>query len=79
MEDARIAELDDAAASYADIRDQRQLLTKDEHELKVLALELMRRHHKTIYRHAGIEIRVVAGQDDVKVRVGLPPAAQAPA
>lgn len=72
MEDARIRELDDIAASYAEIRDQRIALNKDEAELKASAIALMRKHGKTIYRHDGIEIRIIPGEEDVKVKVKPP-------
>jgi hypothetical protein len=44
-------------------------LTEEEHTLKVHALKLMKKYEKTIYRHNGVEITVVPGEDDVKVRV----------
>jgi hypothetical protein len=69
MEDRSIHELDDVAEQYAEIRDQRMELTEREHTLKGLTLKLMKKHGKTIYRHDGIEITVVPGEDDVKVRV----------
>jgi hypothetical protein len=69
MEDRGIKALDDVADNYADIRDERMDLTRREHELKVLALKLMKKHDKTIYKHDGIEITVIPGEDDVKVRV----------
>jgi len=69
MENSRIQALDDVAADYADIRDQRMELSTREHDLKVKALKLMHKHGKTIYKHDGIEINVVPGEEDVKVRV----------
>ena len=29
----------------------------------------MKEHHKTLYRHGGVTIRVIAGEEDVKVKV----------
>jgi hypothetical protein len=69
MEDRAIKPLEDVAASYADVRDQRIALNKTEAELKKTALTLMHKYDKTIYRHAGIEIRVVPGEEDVKVKI----------
>jgi hypothetical protein len=69
MEDHAIKPLEDVAEAYAEIRDQRMELTQREHELKINALKLMRKYDKTIYRHNGVEITVVTGEDDVKVRV----------
>ena len=69
MEDARIQPLENVAASYADIRDQRIALNKDEHALKTLALSLMKKYGKSLYRHEGIEIRVIPGEEDIKVKI----------
>jgi hypothetical protein len=69
MEDRAIKPLEDVAAEYAEIRDSRIDLTQREHALKVHALRLMKKYEKTIYRHDGIEITVVPGEDDVKVKV----------
>lgn len=69
MEDRAIKPLEDVAASYADVRDRRIELNKEEADLKATALKLMKKYDKTIYRHDGIEIRIVPGEDDVKVRV----------
>jgi hypothetical protein len=69
MEDHAIKPLEDIAASYADVRDRRMALNKEEAELKKTALALMHKHDKQIYKHDGIEIRVVQGEEDVKVRI----------
>jgi hypothetical protein len=68
-EDRRLQPLDDVAAAYADVRDRRIDLNREEAELKARALELMHRFDKTIYKRDGIEIRLVAGEEDVKVKV----------
>ena len=69
MEDHAIKPLEEVAARYAEIRDERMELTQREHTLKEHALKLMKKYDKTIYRHDGVEITVVPGEDDVKVRV----------
>ena len=69
MENHAIKPLEDLAAAYADIRDERMALTQREHDLKAATLKLMRKYDKTIYRHDGIEITIVTGEDDVKVKV----------
>jgi hypothetical protein len=69
LEDHAIKPLEEVAEHYAEIRDQRMELTEREHTLKVHALKLMKKYDKTIYRHNGVEITVVPGEDDVKVRV----------
>lgn len=68
-EDRAIKPLEDIAESYADVRDRRMALNKEEAELKTHALKLMHKYDKTIYRHDGIEIRIVDGEEDVKVKV----------
>lgn len=72
MEDARIQELEDIGASYADIRDQRIALNQEESSLKTLAISLMHKHGKTIYKTDSIEIVVEAGDETVKVKLKKP-------
>lgn len=72
IEDARIKQLDDIGAAYADIRDQRIALNQEEHSLKQTALDLMHRHGKVIYRHEAIEIVVQAGDESIRVKVLKP-------
>jgi len=69
MEDHAIKPLEDIATSYADIRDQRMALTEEEKSLKDHARRLMKQYNKTIYKHGGVEIRIVPGEEDVKVKV----------
>jgi hypothetical protein len=68
-EDRLLQPLEDIAAAYADVRDRRIDLNREEADLKASALELMHRFQKTIYKRDGIEIRLVAGEEDVKVKV----------
>ena len=68
-DDRRLQPLDDVAAAYAEVRDRRIDLKSEEDELKARALALMHQFKKTIYKHDGIEIRLVAGEEDVKVKV----------
>lgn len=69
LEDHAIKPLEDVAEEYAAIRDERMQLTDREHDAKALALKLMKKYDKTIYRHNGIEITVIPGEDEIKVRV----------
>ncbi len=69
MEDRAIKPLEEVAEAYAGIRDERMDLTRREHELKANALRLMKKYDKTIYRHDGIEMTVIQGEEDIKVRV----------
>lgn len=72
MEDHAIRALDNAAAEYADIRDQRMALTTQETDLKSRALKLMKKYGKTTYKHNGVSIEIVAGDESIKVRVKVP-------
>jgi hypothetical protein len=72
MEDRAIRPLEEVAASYAEVRDQRIALNADEHSLKQTALRLMKQHNKQIYRRNGIEIRIVPSEEDVKVKIAKP-------
>jgi hypothetical protein len=69
MEDRTIKPLEDIAEEYVEIRDQRMDLTQREHALKQHAMKLMKKYDKTHYKHDGVEIFIVPGEDDVKVKV----------
>ena len=69
LEDRAIAELEAAAEEYAGIRDRRMALTEQEVECKEKLLALMHGHGKQTYIHGGIEIRVVAEKEKVRVRI----------
>jgi hypothetical protein len=72
MQDAAIEGLEKAALEYAEIRDERQELTRSEVSLKEKLLKLMKKHSKTNYVHGGIEIRIVMEEETVKVRIKKP-------
>jgi hypothetical protein len=72
MDDRVIKPLEDVAADYADIRDTRIELAAREQALKIDALALMKKFSRTVYRHDGIEITIIPGEDDVKVKVRKP-------
>ena len=72
IEDSAIKPLEDAAHEYVGIRDERMDLSQQEHDLKVKVLGLMKKHQKKTYVHDGIEIKVVAEDETVKVRVRKP-------
>jgi hypothetical protein len=69
MEDPEIEELESAAEAYVDVRDQRMRLTEQEVPLRDKLLELMDKHSKQQYIHSGIEIKVVAKDRKVRVRI----------
>lgn len=72
MEDSAIQPLEDVAEQYADIRDQRILLNKEESDLKATTIKLMRKLGKTIYRRNGVLIQIVDGDVSVKVKIAKP-------
>lgn len=69
MEDNRLEDLEDAALRYAEIRDERQALTRREVDAKDVLHTLMKRHEKTIYRVESMEIKIVAKDETVKVKL----------
>jgi hypothetical protein len=72
MEDRGIPELEEVAVAYADIRDRRIALNREESELKKTTLTLMKKYDKTIYIRGEVDIRVTEGEPDVKVKVKKP-------
>lgn len=68
-EDAKIDALEEIAEDYASIRDQRQLLTVQEVDLKSKVLDLMKANGKEHYRRNGVEITIIHEDETVKVRV----------
>jgi hypothetical protein len=64
----RIQALDDCAAAIGEIRDQMAELRADEQGHKRTALNLMRRHDRTTWRHAGVELARVPGEEKLRIR-----------
>jgi KaiC/GvpD/RAD55 family RecA-like ATPase len=69
IEDARIGALDKIGYRYAEIRDARIELNRQEKKLKARAIVLMHQHGKTTYKHEAIEIELEPGEEDIKVKV----------
>ena len=69
MDTRAIPELEEHAREYADLRDRRMALTKDEATLKQQTIALLKKHHKTTYRRDGIELTLLTGEDGLRVRV----------
>lgn len=68
MENARIRPLDDICTSIAETREQMNTLRQEETGLETTALKLMRKHQKTAWRHAGVELIRVPGEEKLRVR-----------
>jgi len=71
-EDRAIRPIEEAAARYAEIRDQRMELNQDEAALKQSLIRLMKRNGKTHYKRDGIEIDLVSEAETIRVRVRKP-------
>lgn len=69
MSDRKIESLEDAALSYAEIRDARQQLTTQESELKQKLIALMHRLKKEVYDCGNVHIELVTEEETVKVRI----------
>lgn len=69
IEDARIKPLDDCAASIADVRDNMNELRGEEKGYLATARSLMHKYGKSVYKHAGVEIVLVPGDEKVRVRI----------
>jgi len=72
MTDTGIKALDNIGARYADIRDQRQALTREEVSLKQHTKTLMHKHGKTSYVTEALEIHLAPGEENVTVKVKDP-------
>jgi hypothetical protein len=67
--DVKIAAIENAALDYAEIRDSRQELTKQEVDLKKKLLDLMHAKDLKEYKRNGISVVVKMEEETVKVRV----------
>ena len=68
-EDAEISELQETALDYADKRDQRIAILKEETELKSRLLAIMHKHGKTTYDYKGVHVEIVSEEETVKVKI----------
>ena len=67
--DEKVAAIESAALDYAEIRDERQELTKKEVALKTKLLDLMHAKKLKTYKRNGISVTVQMEEETVKVRV----------
>jgi hypothetical protein len=70
--DRAIPALEQVAADYAAIRDDRMELAVREAALKATAIKLMHKYGKTVYRRDGIELRLVEGEETITVKIKKP-------
>ena len=69
MEDRLIAELNEAALDYDDVKRRRMALTTEEVEAKKKVSDLMHAQKRTTYKHGNISIELVPEGEKVKVKV----------
>src|ERR1700733_10842221 len=70
MEDMGIKELEKLAEYYADVRDQRMELTRQESQMSTDLLAMMKKHKKTEYHHGEVHIWVKVTEEKIKVKLG---------
>lgn len=68
MEQVRYRDLDASCNSIAETREEINLLRADEAGYEQTALTQMRKHNLTTYRHAGVELARVPGEEKLRVR-----------
>lgn len=69
IQDAKITAIENLALDYAEIRDQRQELSKQESDLKQALIKLMHKAGKEEYKRNGISVVLQVEEETVKVRV----------
>lgn len=69
MNDPKLADLEDAAYDYVEIRDRRMALMEQEVPAKARVLAAMHKHGKKTYRCDELEIQLVEEAENVKVRI----------
>jgi hypothetical protein len=69
MENAKIARIENLALDYAELRDQRQVLSVQEVDLKTKLIDEMHKQKKTEYKRNGIDIKLTVEKEGIKVRV----------
>jgi hypothetical protein len=68
MEEVRYRDLDNTCNSIAETREEINTLRADETAFEQTALRQMRTHGITSYRHAGVELVRVPGEEKLRVR-----------
>lgn len=67
--DEKIAAIENAALDYAELRDQRQEIGRQEVELKKKLIDLMHKKEMKEYKRNGISVKLTVEEEGVKVRV----------
>lgn len=74
MEDRALKPLENLAEQYADVRDQRMELTRQETQMSSDLLAMMKKYEKLEYHHGEVHIWVKTIEEKVKVKIGEIPA-----
>lgn len=69
LQTSKVPALNRAAIEYAEIRDRRMEMTNEEVEAKAKVLNLMKKHDLSTYAYGRINVRLVVGEDTVKVKI----------
>ena len=69
MEDVRYTDLDRACTRLGNIRRDKNELIQDEQAAMANVLKLLKAHERTSYKHKGVEVVLVPGDEKVRVRV----------
>lgn len=67
--DEKIAAIENAALDYAELRDQRQEIGRQEVELKKKLIDLMHKKDLKEYKRNGIKVTLTIEEEGVRVRV----------
>jgi len=68
LEETRLSSLDNICESIAESRSQMNKLRQEEQDDMNSALKLLRKHQRTSYRHNGVELARVPGEEKLRVR-----------
>ena len=72
MDDPKIEVLHGMAEEYAEARDKRMKLGKEEVKLKGDILDLMKAHGRKHYHYGDIDVTIVVEKEKVKVKIAKP-------
>jgi hypothetical protein len=72
MDDPKIDVLHGIAEEYAEKRDERMRIGKQEVELKGKILDLMKAHKRTHYHYQDIDVTIITEKEKVRVKIAKP-------
>ena len=69
MDDPKIEVLHGIAEEYADLRDRRMEIGRQEVEMKNKILDLMKAHKRTHYHYGGMDVSIIVEKEKVRVKI----------